>query len=105
MQKNLAFSVESAVTKEDREPLVVLTIEGKKVLFSIAQARKIAADIVQQAARSEADAMIFKFFNDSKYPVGAANALMFEFRLFRHKLDTEPIESTVVTPSFDPKPH
>lgn len=105
MKEKLSFFVENAVTKQDRQPVVILTIEDKKVVFSVAQARKIAADIVQQAARAEADAMIFKFFNNIKYPEGAANALMLEFRLFRHALDTETVESSVTTPSFDPKPH
>lgn len=97
------FSVESAVTKSDREPIVVLTIEGKQALFSVAQARKIAADIVQQAARSEADAMIYKFFDAQSFPLGAAEDLMLNFRLFRHELDAEAVEAQVLTPSFDPK--
>ncbi len=98
------FSVESAVTNPDKTPIVVLTIGGKRAIFSIAQARKIAADIVQHAARSEADAMIYRFFDDQKFPLGAAENLMFNFRLFRHELDTEAVEGTVLTPSFDPRP-
>lgn len=98
------FSVESAVTKPDREPLVVLTIGGHQAILSVAQARKIAADIVQQAARSEADAMIYRFFDASQFPHGAAEDLMFSFRVFRHQLDAEVVEGQILTPSFDPKP-
>ncbi len=97
-------SVESAVTKPNIEPIVVLTIEGKRATLSVAEARKIAADIVQQAARAEADAMIYQFFGANSFPLGAAQALMLNFRLFRHALDAQVVENQVLTPSFDPKP-
>lgn len=100
----VGFSVESAVTNPDKEPIVVLTIEGKRAVFSVAEARKIAADIVQQAARAEADAMIYKFFDAQNFPPGAAQDLMYNFRLFRHELDGQVVENHVLTPSFDPKP-
>lgn len=98
------ITVESAVTKPDKTPLVVITIQGKRAMLSVAQARKVAADIVQQAARSEADAMIHKFFASNDFPSGAADAVMDMFRLFRHALDSELVEEQVMTPSFDPKP-
>lgn len=96
------LSVESAVSKTEREPIVVLTVGGEQAILSVGQARKVAADIVQQAARSEADAMIYKFFDKKNFPPGAAEGLMYEFRVFRHQLDTEAVEGQVLTPSFDP---
>ncbi len=98
------FSVESAVTNPDKTPIVVLTIGSHRAILTVAQARKIAADIVQHTARSEADAMIYRFFDNQKFPVGAAEGLMYNFRVFRHELDNEEVEGKVLTPSFDPKP-
>jgi hypothetical protein len=68
----------------------------------MAQARNFAMDILQMCARTEADAMIHKFFSDEKFPPAAAANLMLEFRLFRHALDSEPVERTIHTPSGDP---
>lgn len=104
-RKESGISVESAVTNPEKSPIVVVAIDGKRAILTVAQARKVAADIVQQAARSEADAMIYKFFDFNKFPTGAAQDLMGNFRLFRHELDTEAVESQFLTPSFDPKPH
>lgn len=104
-RKEPGVSVEAAVTNPEKAPIVLLTVSGQQAFLTVAQARKIAADIVQLASRAEADAMIYKYFDSEKFPVGAAKDLMDRFRLFRHELDTEAVEGHVLTPSLDPKPH
>lgn len=103
--KEPGIAVESAVTKPEKTPIVLLTINGQRAFLTVAQARKVAADIVQQASRAEADAMVYRFFDSQKFPAGAAQDLMGHFRVFRHELDTEAVEGHVLTPSLDPKPH
>lgn len=100
----VGFAVEGGVTNPEKNPIIVVTIEGHRAFLSVAKARKIAADIVQQAARAEADAMIYKFFDTQKFPLAAAQDLMYRFRVFRHELDSEQVEAKVLTPSFDRKP-
>ncbi len=41
------------------------------------------------ASRTEADAMVLKFFDKEEYPSGAAAAVMVAFRDFRAELDEE----------------
>lgn len=76
-------------------PYVQLLDGDSRVIaqFSMAEARNIAHNILTMCARTEADAMIHKFFNKNNYPEGAANALMGDFREFRSQLDAEPIET------------
>lgn len=101
------ISIESAVAKksahwEDKEPMVIILQDGKRVaILTVAQARNIAMDMLQQASRAEADSMIYQFFDKQEYPEGAAIALMGEFREFRLKLDTEWVEKSVSNPSGD----
>jgi hypothetical protein len=60
--------------------------------LSMAQAQRIAMDMLIMAARTEADAMIHKFFSRMEFPEGALAALMQEFRDFRAELDQEKLE-------------
>jgi hypothetical protein len=86
--------VNGVVAARNCQPYVqLLTSNGIMTQWTIAEARKIANDIVTMASRTEADAMIIKFFNKADFPSGAAAALMQEFREFRHELDMEPVES------------
>lgn len=87
------FWVNGVVAARDQKPYVQISTEkGMMAQFSMSEARQVAMDILQMAARTEADAMILKFFNKSEFPQGAAAALMTEFRDFRAELDREVAE-------------
>lgn len=89
------FFVNGIVAQRDKQPYVQLSNEyGIAAQLNIAQARQIAADILQMAARTEADAMILKFFSISDFPEGFADALMMQFRDYRADLDKEEAERT-----------
>jgi hypothetical protein len=91
-----SFWVQGIVNRQDQQPLVVLSNEnGMIAQLTVAQARIIALDILSMAARAEADAMIYKFFEKSKFPREAAIALMANFRDFRAQLDEEIVERHV----------
>lgn len=99
-------SVEGIVSSRDKQPYINLFSGGDKIgQMSMAQARNFAHDILTMCARTEADAMIYKFFDQSQYPPAAAGALMVEFRNFRVQLDEEPVEKFYATPSGDPPPN
>lgn len=96
------FGVEGIVSRRDGQPYVKLFVNGEPVaLLSMAQARSIASDIEWMCSRTEADAMIYKFFATKDHPEGAAIALTQQFREFRSKLDAEPVEKNEKTPSGD----
>jgi hypothetical protein len=85
--------VNGVVAVRDRKPYVQISNEkGMIAQFTMSEARQVAMDILQMAARTEADAMILKFFSKSEFPEGAAAALMQEFRDFRAELDEEVAE-------------
>ena len=93
------FWVNGIVAVRDKQPYIQLGNEkGMIAQLSMAQARKIAMDILVMCSRTEADAMIIKFFDKMEYPTGAAAAVMQEFRDFRHGLDMEKIESSYDVP-------
>ena len=78
------------VANRDKQPYIQLaTTSGLKAQLTISQARKIAYDILNMCGRTEADAMILKFFDKENFPSGAAAALMMDFREFRHELDMD----------------
>jgi hypothetical protein len=83
--------VEGIVAQRNHWPYVVLSINGMRAQLSMAQARSVARDIERMASRTEADAMILKFFKRSEFPEGAAAALMHDFRDVRHQWDAEPV--------------
>ena len=93
------ISVEGIVAARDKRPYVVMFFNGQRTQLTIADARNVAMDILQMASRTEADAMILKFFDKAEFPDGAAAALMVEFRGFRLELDTEPIETSCSEPT------
>jgi uncharacterized protein (DUF885 family) len=93
------IEVNGIVAAQDKMPYVTVLIDGQTVIqLTIAQARSIAADIVQMAARTEADAMIHQFFSAKGFPRGAGAALMKEFREFRRKLDAEMLKKFETVP-------
>jgi hypothetical protein len=95
-EPNKHLWVDGIVAARDKMPYIVLTNEhGTIAQLSIAQARQIAADIVQMAARTEADAMIWRFFHKAEFPDGAAAALMNDFREFRKENDEEGAEPRI----------
>lgn len=87
------ISVEGIVSARDQKPYVVIFFNGQRAQLTMADARNLAGDIVQMCARTEADAMIFKFFFEQQLPQAAATMLMKEFRDYRAKLDDEPINT------------
>lgn len=87
------FWVNGIVARRDQKPYIQISNEkGLIAQFSMSEARQVAMDILVMAARTEADAMILKFFKKSEFPDGAAGALMREFRDFRAELDQEVAE-------------
>jgi hypothetical protein len=90
--------VNGIVSHRDKQPYIQLDIDGHMVQMSMAEARNIARDIEVMCARTEADAMIHKFFADQQFPEGANAAVMVAFREFRNKLDGEAVEKTRVDP-------
>ena len=87
------FWVSGIVAVRDKKPYIQLANEkGMIAQLSMSQTRQIAMDMLQMAARTEADAMIHQFFEKSEFPRGAADALMIGFRNFRAELDAEKAE-------------
>jgi hypothetical protein len=90
--------VDGIVAARNKEPYIRLTVNGEKAQLSIAEAHKVANDLLKVAARTEADAMILRFFDKKDFPEGAGAALMQDFRFFRQTQDEKPVEGTVVDP-------
>lgn len=90
--------VDGIVSSRDQEPYVRLIVNGEKAQLTIAEAHKIALDVLKISARTEADAMVFRFFEDQQFPKGAAAAIMNEFRYYRQRQDEKAVEGTVVDP-------
>jgi len=87
------FWVNGIVSQRDKQPYIQLSNEkGMIAQLTMSQARQIAMDILVMASRTEADAMILKFFSKMEFNPGAAGMLMQEFRDFRAQLDDEKIE-------------
>jgi len=87
------FWVNGIVEVRDGKPYIQLSNEkGMIAQLSMSETRQIAMDMLVMAARTESDAMIHKFFNMTDYSQDAANALMVQFRDFRHELDMENAE-------------
>jgi hypothetical protein len=90
--------VDGIVAQRNHEPYVRLVVNGEAAQLSIAEAHKIAHDLLIIAARTEADAVVLGFFSDQKFPTGAAAAVMQQFRFFRLRQDEKPVEGKVVDP-------
>jgi hypothetical protein len=90
--------VDGIVSARDTEPYVRLMVNGEKAQLTVADAHKIATDLVKVAARTEADAMVLAFFTSQDFPPGAGAAIMQEFRWFRERQDKKPVASVTVDP-------
>lgn len=85
--------VNGVVAVRDQQPYIQLSDADRMIAqLTIAQARQIAMDILVMSARTEADAMIIKFFTEKDLPMDAAGALMVDFRDFRAGLDADMAE-------------
>jgi hypothetical protein len=95
----ITFWVNAIVAARNNQPYVQLANDkGMIGQFTVAEARNIANDLYLAASRAEADAMIFKFFTEQELPMGAAAAVMKEFRDFRHALDMQKVETSYSDP-------
>jgi hypothetical protein len=91
--------VDGIVARRNKEPYVRLLIDGQPVAqLDMAQARKIALDILEMAYRTEADAMIHRFFAKQNFPDTAGAALMQEFREYRRGHDEAQAEGSFIDP-------
>lgn len=96
--------VNGIVAQRDMQPYIQLSNEhGLVAQMTMAQARNVAFDIVQMCARTEADAMVFKFFDKEDFPADAAKALMHGFRQFRMHLDAGNLETSYHDPDTGEK--
>jgi len=98
--KTVGIIVNGIVAKRDLQPYIQLMNEDGSTLgqLTMAMARAVAADIVQMCARTEADAMILKFFKEHGLAEEAAGALLIGFRDFRLALDQEKLERWAENP-------
>ena len=90
--------VDGIVSSRDLEPYARITVNGEKAQLSIAEAHKIANDLLKIAARTEADAMVLSFFSSQNFPPGAGAAIMQEFRYFRQRQDDKLVAGMTVDP-------
>lgn len=91
--------VDGIVAARNKVPYVTISTEqGIVVQLDVADARQVAADILQAAGNAEADAMILKFFAKADFPEAAGAAMMIEFREFRHELDSAENRARAVKP-------
>jgi hypothetical protein len=95
--------INGIVSMRDKQPYLQIDIDGKLAQLSMADARNIARDIEVMCARTEADAMIHKFFSAQGFPKDAGAALMLSFRDFRSQLDAESVEKSESDPDAPPK--
>jgi hypothetical protein len=102
MSQGINFWVNGVVAMRNKQPYVQLSNENGLIgQFTMAEARKIAQDILVMASRTEADAMIIKFFDKAEFPTGAAAALMNDFRDFRMGLDEEKVDGSYGDPEAE----
>ena len=86
--------INGIVSHRDQQPYVQMSnTDGIFAQLSMAQARNVAIDMLQMCARTEADAMLLKFFSTEEFPEAACHALLIAFRDFRAKLDDEQIQT------------
>lgn len=90
------FWVNGIVAVRDGKPYIQLSNEkGIICQLSMSETRQVAMDMLQMAARTEADAMIHRFFKKEEFPPSASNEVMVAFRDFRAELDAEKAERSV----------
>lgn len=89
----MTFWVNGIVSSRDKKPYIQLSNEkGMIAQLSMAEARVIAQDILNMAARTEVDAMLHKFHADMGATQEVCAAVMQSFRDYRAKLDDEQVE-------------
>jgi len=87
------FWVNGIVAARDGMPYIQLSNEkGMIAQLSMSEARQIANDILVMASRTEADAMLVKFFKHEQFPDVALGQLLQNFRDFRDQLDKDKAE-------------
>lgn len=87
------FWVNGIVSNRDKKPYIQLSNEnGIFSQLSMSEARQVANDIMLMASRTEADAMLLKFFGGLDLGENAAAQLMLQFRDYRAELDAEKAE-------------
>jgi hypothetical protein len=100
--KNTHITVDGIVAARNHQPYIRLIVNGETAelttQLTIAEAKKIANDLYSLAARTEADAMILKFFSEKDFPPAAGAAIMMEFRGYRQAQDEQPVEGVIVDP-------
>jgi hypothetical protein len=94
--------VEGIVAASNREPFVILTMDGVRAQLNIAEALKVAHDLQRLAANTEADAMLINYFKDHELPETALAALLHDFRDFRLRQENKPTDGTIENPD-DPE--
>ena len=95
MPTGQGFWVNGIVSARDKMPYIQLSNEkGLLGQLTMSQARQVAHDILIMCSRTEADAMIHKFFAQRDFPPEAGNTLMQMFREFRFELDEDRAERT-----------
>lgn len=87
------------IVNSEKEPSIQIDVDGHLVQLSMKQARLIANDILIMCSRTEADALVIKFFVErlGAKPESAASALLL-FREFRAQLDDEEVTRFRVDP-------
>lgn len=97
-----SIGVEGIVAARNKTPYLLL-FKGDQQLaqLTMSDARNIAHDILTTCARTEADAIIHKFFDKQEFPSGAATQLMADFRIFRYELDLEKPDVSQTVPASD----
>lgn len=97
------FWVNGIVAQRDKKPYIQLSNDkGMIAQLSMGEARKVAHDILVMASRTEADAMLIRFFDKTGLPEKGASALLVDFRDFRHELDMEKVEGKEEDPDAIP---
>lgn len=85
------FGVEGIVAVRDKTPYVQLLWQGEvMVQLDMPQARQVAMDIVQMAARTEADAGLISFLTSMDFDERTLGQFITGLRDFRQKQDSRP---------------
>jgi hypothetical protein len=97
--------VNGIVAQRDNQPYVQLLTSEHGIIsqLSVTEARSFASDILLMCARTEADAMIHRFFARADFPPAAGSHLMLLFREFRHELDMQKVEKNESDPETGEK--
>lgn len=100
MNEPFHLIVDGIVAQRNKEPYVRLLQNDKPIAqLTVTQARKIAMDMFVMASRTEADAMLIRFFEGNlQAPSQATRAMLQEFRMFRFALDEDKAEGVYIDP-------